>query len=374
MLLLGAALSVTNISAAEGDAERARLEQLKRDIGSLNSSIKQQKTAQERANNELRKIDRNMDRTARKLRRIQRQMTDIKARIATLEKKRLAASRMFDSHHGILRQQLLARYQMGRKSELQMLLDKRGAIPVGRMIAYHRYIQGALLEELEIVRQSLAGFEDAVAGKRLARERLAQTLAAQKDLLARQQKEERARKAVISKLGREIKASSERLRQAKENERRLMELLNRFERKVKDHAKTDRDFSRLKGQLPWPVIGDIEARFGRLRNRQGIRWTGVMIGAKSGTPVIAVASGKVIYADWLRGFGLLLIVDHGSGFMSLYGHNQSLFKSIGETVVQGEEVSRVGASGGILRPALYFEIRHNGHPSNPELWLEKRHG
>ncbi|WP_250894796.1 murein hydrolase activator EnvC family protein, partial [Aeromonas dhakensis] len=125
------------------------------------------------------------------------------------------------------------------------------------------------------------------------------------------------------------------------------------------------------GSLRWPVQGPILIAYGSPRTAE-LKWKGTLIGASEGTQVKAVAPGQVVYADWLDGFGMLLVIDHGRGYMSLYGHNQSLLRQVGQNVEQGEPVALVGDSGGQDRPGLYFEIRYQGEAINPTKWLAKR--
>jgi septal ring factor EnvC (AmiA/AmiB activator) len=125
-------------------------------------------------------------------------------------------------------------------------------------------------------------------------------------------------------------------------------------------------FPNLKGQLPWPVMGAITEHFGSRRFET--TWDGAILSAREGADIHAIAAGKVVYADWLRGYGLMLILDHGNGYMSLYGFNQSLHKNVGEQVIAGETLASVGRSGGRAQAALYFGIRKMGRPVNPELW------
>ena len=127
-------------------------------------------------------------------------------------------------------------------------------------------------------------------------------------------------------------------------------------------------FTRLRGQLNWPVSGQLVARFGDAR-AGGVRWDGVLVATERGTPVRAVCAGRVIYADWLPGLGLLAIVDHGDGYLSLYGHNDRLLKAAGETVAAGDTIAAAGDSGGSSRPELYFEIRKAGKPVDPRPWF-----
>jgi len=128
----------------------------------------------------------------------------------------------------------------------------------------------------------------------------------------------------------------------------------------------------LKGKLPWPTQGEIVRNFGSRDTSSGSRWKGVLIRAKEGNEVHAIHYGHVVFADWLRGFGLLLIIDHGNGYMSLYGHNQSIYKQTGDWVASNEVVSSVGNSGGRDNTGLYFEIRRNGKPQNPKSWILAR--
>ena len=133
-------------------------------------------------------------------------------------------------------------------------------------------------------------------------------------------------------------------------------------------------FGKLKGKLVWPALGKVKRLFGKKRQSGRLRWKGVLIEARQGNNVRAVAAGRVAYADWLRGYGLLLIIDHGDGYMSLYGHNESLFKETGDWVSAGDVIASVGKSGGRKLSSLYFEIRHKGKPVNPTRWCKKMPG
>jgi len=134
---------------------------------------------------------------------------------------------------------------------------------------------------------------------------------------------------------------------------------------------TEEPFARVKGKLGWPVDGRLVGDYGQPRGAGPVKWTGVMVEATAGTPVRAVYHGRVAFADWLQGLGLLLIVDHGGGYMSLYGHNEALLKESGDWVQPGETIAQVGDSGGQARPGVYFEIRYNGEPVNPHPWIAR---
>ena len=138
--------------------------------------------------------------------------------------------------------------------------------------------------------------------------------------------------------------------------------------RVPDGSNDGSAFAELKGKLSLPVRGELASRFGSPRNDGGLVWRGLFLTAPGGTPVKAVAAGRVVYADWLRGFGNLLIVDHGEDYLSLYGYNEALLKQVGDSVGGGETLATVGNSGGSTQSGLYFEIRHQGKPIDPMTW------
>jgi len=187
------------------------------------------------------------------------------------------------------------------------------------------------------------------------------------------EKTSRARALVVSRLNQEIHSKGEALVRLLEDERRLQQVVETIHEAMPE-VLTDRGqrpvFGKLKGRLQWPTKGKVRALFGKPRQAGRVRWNGVLIQAREGKEVHSVSHGRVAYADWLRGYGLLLIVDHGDGYMSLYGHNQSLFKETGDWVEAGEVIGSVGKSGGFQQAELYFEIRHNGKPSNPVKWCK----
>ena len=173
--------------------------------------------------------------------------------------------------------------------------------------------------------------------------------------------------------GNTIADTDAKLKSADEDRHHLEKLLQEVVRitgKMQMPA-SNHPFNKLKGQLPWPTSGKVLHNFGSQRVANKVRWQGVLISAPEGNPVFAVHQGRVVFADYLRGQGLLLIIDHGSGFMSLYAHNQSLFKNLGDWVNAGEQVASVGQSGGQSNSALYFELRYKGEPTDPRPWLKK---
>jgi septal ring factor EnvC (AmiA/AmiB activator) len=183
------------------------------------------------------------------------------------------------------------------------------------------------------------------------------------------------RKTAINSLNNNISSEKQKLASLADNEKQLKDLIEKLRAALKDIPSIDqgKGFNQLKGQLYWPVVGTPSNKFGQSRNavRNKLNWEGVFIPSTEGNNVRSIYHGRIAFAEWMRGLGLLIIVDHGDGYMSLYGHNQSLFKQVGEWVNAGEKLASVGNSGGSNRPGLYFEIRKQGNPVNPAQWCAK---
>jgi septal ring factor EnvC (AmiA/AmiB activator) len=197
-----------------------------------------------------------------------------------------------------------------------------------------------------------------------------QTLASQKQQLDRDLGK---RKTIVASLDSQLQQQGGSLSRLKDEAAQLQNLINSIQDIFDEAPDADvsfRPFARKKGKLAWPVKGRVRRLFGRHKPLSDLRWQGVVIEAKNGTPVMAVSHGRIAFADWLRGFGNLIIIDHGNSYLSLYGHNESLFKSAGEWVDGGEVISSIGSSGGQKKPGLYFEIRKKGKPQNPTGWCK----
>jgi len=204
-----------------------------------------------------------------------------------------------------------------------------------------------------------------------------QLVSRQQEQASRLREQQQGRLITLQRLDAQIKSDQERVTQLTEQEQRLMRAIEQAEIAAQRDAALGQQaaialegLSQLKGQLLVPASGKVNRLFGKRRQGQ-VRWQGITISSPAGTPVNSVANGKVLYADWLKGFGLVTIIDHGEGYMSVYGRNQALLKNVGDTVGAGETISLVGNSGGQAEPALYFEVRHKGKALNPSQWLAR---
>jgi septal ring factor EnvC (AmiA/AmiB activator) len=360
---------------AEREAEMARVKQkitqvkaaLERDLGKKSSMVK-----------ELRSLELEVSGLARAVAELDAEIKGHNRQLSKLGKERKSLQADLASQRDALAGQIRASYALGRQERLKMLLNQEDPAAVGRVLVYYDYFNRARSEQIQQVRvslQRLDSVERDIKSESLllnaARER---RQADKRELESSRNK----RKTLLAKLEHEIKGKDDQLKRLQADQKRLAQLLLSL-RDVSDalaagSSPTQRPFKQLRGKLPWPAAGRIIGDFGKQRASARINWSGVMIRANSGTEVRSISHGRVAFADWLRGFGLMLIVDHGDGYMSLYGHNESLFKEVGDWVEGGEVVATVGDSGGLDRAGLYFELRHDGEPINPRRWCKRANG
>ena len=264
-----------------------------------------------------------------------------------------------------------ASYRFARRDPVAMLLDVESLLDIDRVLAYHSFIERAHAEKIRGIAGAVAKLE--VQETKVAEK--AAAIAALRDekqrRLAELEDQRAARARAMQALAERIRDGESRAVQLRTDEHQLVELIDALRASLTDAAldiRDNRPFEELRGKLPWPVSGTSLASYGAPRGESGLTWQGVLIGAPAGEAVRSIHRGRVAYAGWLRGFGLLLIIEHDDGFMSLYGHNQTLTRETGDWVESGEIVATVGDSGGNPRPALYFEIRRAGNPVNPRRW------
>jgi septal ring factor EnvC (AmiA/AmiB activator) len=294
---------------------------------------------------------------------------------------------------GVAEQEALAgrllrlQYQQGAPDRLRLMLEGRDAAGVARHIQYYGYIQRGradLIAELRRKSEQIAVLE---SDARSRRDELAQNEGEQARETRRLEKERAERAAVVDRLAGEIARNRKEIGRLKRDEARLTRLVEEIARalaakpvekprprgraveRVPDDSVSARPFASLKGRLRLPVRGELVNRYGGPREESGGLWKGLFIRAVTGETVRAIADGRVVYADWLRGFGNLLILDHGGGYMSLYANNEGLVRQVGEAVRGGDPVAQVGASGGHAESGLYFELRRDGTPFDPMRWV-----
>lgn len=405
---LCSALAMVPVHAAEPpQATRTQLETLKGEIDKLKETLQQFKDERARVQGDLRKSELDIGNTQKKIRDIQQQLQQQEQELQNLQRQRQTLQQARQKQQNHIAQQMRAAWQLGEQNKVKALLNQEDPEQISRTLTYYDYFNRARGEQIEayldIIGQ-LDSMQPEIERKAAELQQIQSTLNEQhsQQVDARQQRER-----ALAKLGATIKSKDDELRQMAQDRAGLEQLLRKLEqlaarKREKERARekkaekiivderepasstarlpavtsteplaTGRSFRESRGQLPWPVAGRPVNRFGAQRGNSSLRWQGVNIAAREGDAVRAVHGGHVIFADWLRGSGLLLIVDHGGGFMSLYAHNQTLLRNVGDAVKAGEAVATVGNSGGQQQAALYFEIRREGVPTDPAQWCRR---
>lgn len=281
-----------------------------------------------------------------------------------------AQQQILQQQHNLMLNQLKITYLMQKRDYLKLAFQRQDPNQLSRLLTYYRYLHTARVALIEQIRHSVMEIEKKqthIENEQQALDQLQQRITREKNHLV-QQNEERAQ--VMKDLDQKIGHHQKQLDKLREDQRALTQLLLKIELERKQAAIAATNFTHLKGRLKRPIASNkIIQYFGKPLAHSDLTSTGIVFAAEEGSWVSAVAPGKVVFADWLRGFGLLIIISHNDGYMTLYGRNQSLYKQVGDLVSTGERIAQVGRSGGFSEPGLYFEIRQHGHPLNPEQWL-----
>lgn len=368
-LLVGTAATPAAGQRADRAQAEADLEKIRGEIDRVRAQIARDAAERDRLTRELRTAEQSVAAARAELARIQRERNATGERRAQIAAQTRERRRTLEAEREALAGQLRAAYMIGREEPLKLLLNQRDPARAGRMFAYYGYFGRARAEQLERIRAHIAELDTLQTQLEAEDARLAALEEERRRELERLEAARRERGAVLAKVQSEARSRVASLERLRREQAALEKLLRELRRAVERFPTDSRDpFARLRGKLAWPVEGRLVARFGETR-AGGLKWDGVLIAAERGTPVRAIYHGRVVYADWLAGLGLLVIVDHGGGFMSLYGHNDSLFRRVGERVTAGDTLAEVGDSGGRPRPELYFEIRHSARPVDPRPWF-----
>lgn len=384
-LLLAWLLALPAAAQSGNDQKQAaankQLETLRSQIRQLGEEQRKLESEKNAAVRDLREVDGRVSESQRQLRETEARIADQEAELQRLQQRQQALEASLGKQKQELARLLRSAYALGRHEQLRLLLEQGRMSDLARVLAYHRYFQrdrqqviDALTQELRV----LAEIGEQVLAQKLALEYSRRQQSDQLKALAGQRRE---RGQKVSALNAQFRDSDSRLKALGRDERRTVALLERLQRLLQQPAKPPprpgkpgappaNDAKVPTGPLHLPLNGNVLAGFGGTMP-DGHRSQGLLIAGSAGAPVHAVAAGRVVYADWLKGYGLLLILDHGGGWMTLYAFNDSLLKNVGDSVHAGEAISTVGSSGGQGRAALYFELRRNGQPQDPRGWLKR---
>jgi len=348
----------------------AQLKALKTEIERVSGQVSRDQVERDRLSKELKSAEISVSDARQSLEKVRKDRAERAERRAALAEERRGHEADLARERESLASQLRAAYLIGREEPLKLLLNQKDPSRAGRMFVYYSYFGRARAEQINRISGTLTRIEQ-----------LDTELAAEDQLLGQLEEQRRAelerldsararRGQVLASLQAESRSRVQSLERMKRQQSGLEKLLRELKRAMEQFpSDTSTAFARLRGKLAWPVDGRLVARFGQSR-AGGLKWDGVLVATERGAAVRAVSPGRVVYADWLPGLGLLTIIDHGDGYLSLYGHNDRLYKAVGEKVAAGEPVAAAGDSGGRSRPELYFEIRKAGKPVDPQPWFK----
>jgi septal ring factor EnvC (AmiA/AmiB activator) len=373
-LLLTLLLSSGTLQANREEVSEQQLQQLRKDINSLQGWLTQARGEQSQLQDRLRSTETQIGQLVTRIESNTREAAELEQRLTRLRAEQRELQTQLDQQAGYLRQQIRSAYSMGRQEYLKVLLNQQEPDRVARLLRYYDYINKQRTEQIEkylgIARQlDTVQSEIITRGQTLDQVRRA-LQERRNELLA----EQRQRQQLVQQLSKEIAGRDDELQKLQADQKRLEQLLTAVTEAIVrlPPPRDARPFQQMRGSLPWPVQGRVLSAFGSSQHNNRLINRGMVIQAAEGSEIRAIHGGRVVFADWLRGFGFMIIIDHGDGFMSLYGHNQILRKQTGDWVNGGEAIATAGATGGQQQNGLYFEIRKAGQPLDPVSWIARR--
>ncbi len=373
LILCALVIMTCHISQAETEAEyQQRLQTLGATIETLQSELRSTNDTKNQLQNSLQKSEERQSALTKKVNKIKEALAREKKSLSQLQSQRNELETNKQKQKSAINDTIRQAYKLGHQSQLQLLLNQESPQRIGRLMRYHDYIVAAhqdqiteythTLTELISVTERINASSNALAQQR-------KTLEAQQQALA---KSKTQRLAAIKKISQSLRKKGQHLSTLNADQQRLQQLLEEAINALSNLQlpSNAEPFKTLRGKLPMPTKGKVLLSYGKPQFEGKLKRNGILIGSRMGADVISVHYGRVIFSDYLRGHGLLLILDHGDGYMSLYGHNETLSKEVGEWVSAGEQIATVGNSGGQTQVGLYFEIRHKGKPQNPQPWFK----
>ncbi|MBO2677287.1 peptidoglycan DD-metalloendopeptidase family protein [Shewanella algae] len=362
-ILAGFLVFSSQLQASDLERRQSELKALQSQITAQQNALRDTGKQREKLLQLLKKDEQAIADAARKVNQTENALSDAEKRLSELKQRAAQLDKLKESQQQTLAKQLTSAYLAGNHDYSKMLLNQQDPATIERMLAYYDFLNKARMQAIEQLKQTRQELSAVQQSEQQERNRLNQLVLDQKAQSKRLNQEQDQRQQTLKELQRTISSKASELEQLQIEEASLKRVVEQALAAMRDSPSMD-GLAKSRGSLNWPTKGRIKNSFGSQRSGN-VRWKGVMLSAPEGQSISAVAAGKVIYADWLRGFGMVLVVDHGKGFMSLYGHAQTLLKDAGDTVKAGEAVALVGRSGGQTEPGLYFEIRHKGQAVDP---------
>jgi septal ring factor EnvC (AmiA/AmiB activator) len=364
--------SLPGAYADEIAVQAEKLQQLRERIEEIRHDIDSMRGQRDSLQGALQKTETEISSVTAELRQLDVRTATVRRKIQELYAERSTENARLASMRAGLAQELQVAYMTGKQEQVKLILSQEDPATVGRLLVYHGYYARARvgrMQDLLASLQHMSEIEQTLVEKQAEIVQLRQQQADKSSRLAGEQDK---RRKILGQLQADLQTRTTELTTLEQDQERLQKLVQSLTLALQDFPQGDWQYTslrQLKGKLRWPVAGRITQPFGVKDARGTLRTRGVHIATRAGSDVQAIASGRIAFSDWLRGFGLLLIIDHGKGYMSLYGQNRSLYKEVGEWVERGETIAAAGDSRGQVNAGLYLELRKDGKPFNPGRWF-----
>ena len=365
-------LSLLLLAGTAHAGKQDDLEKLRKRIAALQQEVEKTSESKSEVADELRESERAISDSNRTLHELAQRQQLANRELAQLQQRAAVLDREMQGQQTMLGRLLYQQYLDGGEQEyLKLLLNNDDPNQVARELRYYEYIARDRAATLKSLRGSLAKLQAVTDQARRKSDEIAAMRAEEQSQRRDLERDKRTRQQMLQKIALQLKQQRREMGRLQKNENRLSQLVEKLAH-VLPAAPGSIPFRSLKGKLALPVKGTLRNQYGTRRPEGTLLWTGWFLRAAANQPVRAVAAGRVVYADWLRGFGNLIIVDHGQGYMSLYGNNETLYKQVGDTLRGEDTIAAVGSSGGNEDSGLYFELRFEGKPFDPRPWVRKR--
>jgi len=375
LLGLAAAVSAQDSHDELAKVKEQELENVRERISNLKQSMDAAAEERDRLTGELQGLEIAISEQRMRLKEIQRDQEYTANKKQALDAELAEREQHLDEESGALAAQVRMAYMSGSQEKIKLLLNQRDPATLGRLMAYYRYLNDYRAENIAAVVEQIRKLDELRAQIAAEEARLSNLARTRYEELGRLNTSQENRKTVLASLRRKIANEGEEVDRLAAQEEDLTRLIAELSSILSDYPITsEQPFSTHKGRLTWPVAGTLRHDFGQPRVGGSVKWNGVVLAAPRGREVRAVYHGRVAFADWLAGMGLLVIVDHGEGYMSLYGYNETILKNTGDWVAPGDVIATVGDSGGQPQAGLYFEVRKGTRPENPRRWVTRQPG
>ena len=372
------ALGLAATAADEGELAKVKeqeLEEVRERISGLKQSMDRAAAERDRVTGELQAAEIEISTKRLRLAELEREQSFVEGRLNELEASIASREAELETEIAELGKQLRAAYMSGGQERMKLLLNQQDPATLGRVMTWYGYLnayRGENIDKVSARIRELAALSSELAAEKARLDEIAQERLAELTGLSKAQDE---RQALLASLRAKIDTESQEIDRLAAQEKDLARLIAELTSILSDYPITSEDpFADYKGRLTWPVAGTLIHDFGQPRVGNSLKWNGVVLAAPRGREVRAIYHGRVVFSDWLAGMGLLIIVDHGDGYLTLYGYNETLLKNTGDWVAPGDAIATVGSSGGQAQSALYFEVRSGRQPLDPGDWVTRRPG